>query len=86
MPAPRNESSLPVSALRAGELERCVDELELGQRRLEVELAAEPHARRHLLEQLVDRVDADRGEHLLAVGVGQREVAGRAHCSASTAR
>ena len=50
----------------------------------DVELALEAHALGDLREQLVDRGDADRREHLLAVGVGQREVAGR-HCSATTA-
>jgi len=37
----------------------------------DVELAAEANTRRDLLEQLVDRRDADRREHLRAVGVGQ---------------
>ena len=32
----------------------------------------EADARRDVAEELLDRVDADRGEHLLAVGVGQR--------------
>ena len=36
----------------------------------------EAHAVGDLREQLVDRRDADRLEHRLAVGVGQREVAG----------
>jgi hypothetical protein len=45
----------------------------------------------YLLEEGVDRPDADRLEHRLAVGVGEREVSGRrrgalaAHCSATCA-
>ena len=35
--------------------------------------AAEAHARRDVAEELVDRRDADRREHRLAVGVSQRE-------------
>ena len=50
-------------------------ELGLAERRRHVELAVEADARRDLLEQLVDRRDADRGEHLRAVGVGQAQVA-----------
>ena len=54
----------------------------LAERRRQVERAPEPDARRHLLEELRDRGDPDRLEHLLAVGVRQREVA---HCSATCA-
>ena len=44
-----------------------------------VELAVEAHAGRDVAEELVDRGDADRREHRVAVGVGEREVA---HCVA----
>ena len=47
-------------------------QLGLGERRLEVELALEAHPGRDVAEELVDRRDADRREHLLAVGVGER--------------
>ena len=60
-----------------GELLDVPHELGLAERRRHVELAVEAHPGRHLLEELVDRGDADRREHLLAVGVGQREVARR---------
>ena len=58
-----------------GELLEVRDELGLGERRLEVERGPEAHALRDVPEELLDRGDADRREHLLAVGVGQREVA-----------
>ena len=58
-------------------------ELLLGERRLEVERAPEANAGRDVAEELVDRGDADRPEHLLAVVVGEREVGVR-HCSART--
>jgi hypothetical protein len=51
------------------------DELELGESRLEVEWAVEAHARRDVLEELVDGRDPDGGEHRLLVGVREREVA-----------
>ena len=51
------------------------DEVRLGERRLEVERALEADAGRNVLEELFDRGDADRREHLLAVGVGERELA-----------
>ena len=57
------------------------DELRLGERRLEVQLAVEPHAVWDVAKQLVDSRDADRREHLLAVGVRQGE---KAHDSASS--
>ena len=56
-------------------------QLGLGQRRRHVELALEANAGRDVAEELVDRRDADRREHLLAVGVGERE---EAHWSART--
>ncbi len=51
------------------------DELGLGERRLQVERPVEPDAPGDVLEELVDRRDADRGEHRLLVGVREREVA-----------
>ena len=84
MPAPRNESSTPVCAFFAASASRWRIELHLGERRRHVELAVEAHSVRDLLEELVDRRDADRGEHLVAVAIGEREVPGR-HCSATTA-
>ena len=65
------------------ELGEVRDQLLLGERRLEVERAVEAHARRDVAEELVDRGDADRLEHLLPVGVGEREKRMR-HCSART--
>ena len=59
-------------------------ELGLPERRRHVELTPEPDALRNLLEKVVDRRDADRREHLLSVGVGEREITG-AHCSATWA-
>src|SRR6266542_1650465 len=50
-------------------------QLLLRQRTLEVELTPQTHARENVAEQLVDGRNADRGEHLLAVALGQREVA-----------
>src|SRR5262249_21414453 len=49
----------------------------------ELERSVEPHAGRNVAEEILDRVDADRREHRLPVGVGQREV-GKGHCSATT--
>ena len=63
MPAPRNESSTPVWDVPGRELLEQGDDLRLGQRGLDVELAREPHGRGDLLEELVDRGDADRREH-----------------------
>ena len=50
-------------------------ELGLRERRLEVEPALEADRSRNVAEQLFDRGDADRGEHLLAIGFRQRELA-----------
>jgi hypothetical protein len=58
-----------------GELLEVRDELGLRQRRLEVERALQAHAVRDVAEELLDGRDADRGEHLLAVAVGQGEEA-----------
>ena len=59
----------------ARQLFEMAGELLLRQRPLEVQLAAEAHALRDVAEQLVDGGDSDRREHLLAVALGQREVA-----------
>ncbi len=74
-------------------------ELRLTQRGRQIELAPEPNAGRDLLEELLDGRDPDRREHLLAIRVGDGEVAhgrrptrangGKAegdHCSATCAR
>src|SRR5262249_32610991 len=58
-------------------------ELDLGKGRLQRELTLEANAFRNVAKELVDRVDADRREHRLAVGVSQREVA---HSVSSCAR
>ena len=58
------------------------DQLGFREGGLERELALEANASGDLLEELVDRRDADRLEHLLAVGVGEREEP--RHCSART--
>ena len=63
------------------------DELLLGQRRLEVEVASQADALRHLREQLLDVGDADRLEHRVAVVTGEAEERVRLrHWSASTSR
>jgi hypothetical protein len=51
------------------------DELRLGECGLEIERAAQANAFGYLLEELVDRADAYRFEHLLAVLLGQRQEA-----------
>ena len=56
------------------ELAEMRGELLLGERRLEVERAAEADAGRDVAEELVDRGDADRPQHLLPVVVGEGEV------------
>ena len=58
-------------------------ELGLGQCGRHVELPREAHAGRDVAEELVDRLDADRLEHRLAVLGRQRE---KAHCEAITSR
>ncbi len=60
-------------------------ELVLGERRLEVERAVEADAGGDVAEELVDRGDADRAQHLLPVGVGEGEIR-VAHCSRSRRR
>ena len=72
-----------MSLLRDASSSRCAVSSCSVSARLECELAPEAHALGHLLEELVDRLDADRREHLLAVAVGEAEVA---HCSAISFR
>ena len=50
-------------------------QLGLAERGRELELASEADALRDLLEELLDGRDPDRGEHLLAVAIGEAEVA-----------
>ena len=50
-----------------------LEDLLFRQRRLELELPPEADRLRQVAEELVDRPDADRAEHLLPVGVGERE-------------
>jgi hypothetical protein len=47
-----------------------LDDLALGGARRQVQRPVEPNLLRQLGEQLLDRPDADRLEHRLAVGVG----------------
>ena len=54
-----------------GELLEVARELLLGERRPDVELAPEPDAFGDVAEELLDRGDSDRREHLLAVPLGQ---------------
>jgi hypothetical protein len=67
------------------------DEHRLRQRLGDGERPIEADADGKLLEEGVDRLDADRLEHRLAVGVREGEVSGRrrgaltAHCSATWA-
>ena len=58
------------------ELLEVPNERGLRERRRHVELAHEPDALRDLLIELVDGRDPDCRQHLLAVGVRQREVTG----------
>jgi hypothetical protein len=50
-------------------------QLLLGQRWLEVELTTEPDTGGNIGEEVFHRRHPDRREHLLAVALGQREVA-----------
>ena len=52
-----------------GEVAQVGVDLLLGLAGRQVERAAEPHALRHVGEEVVDRVNADRLQHLLPVGV-----------------
>ena len=56
-----------------GELGDVCEHLLLRQRRGELELAAQADPLRQVAEELSDRADADRTEHRLPVGVGERE-------------
>src|SRR5207244_8680618 len=71
--------------IAAGEVLEVRDELRLRKRRVERQLAAKADAFGNVAEELLDRRDADRLEHRLAVGIGEREERVR-HCSASTLR
>ena len=53
-------------------------DLHLSFRARQVEEVGEARVRRDVGEQVVDVADADPGQHLAAVGVGQGEVAHRA--------
>ena len=64
-----------------GELLHPADERRLRERIGHVEVTVEPNARRDLSKELVERRNADRLEHRLAVGVRQREVSRGAHGS-----
>ena len=66
-----------------GELGQVGDDLRLGEGGLEGELPPEADALRDVAEELVDRGDPDRGQHGLAVCVGEWE---EAHCSATSWR
>ena len=57
-------------------------ELGLTERGRDVELAVEADSGGNLLEELVHGGDADRREHLRAVGVGEAEVAGAHYVTA----
>jgi hypothetical protein len=61
------------------------EDLLLRQRRLEVELAPKTNALRQVAEEFLHRADADRAEHLLPVGVGERKERMR-HWFASSSR
>ena len=79
----RAEEAHLVDDVPPGELLEVALELDLRQRGRDVEVAREPHPGRDVAEQLLDGLDADRREHGVAIGVGEREVA---HCSSTTFR
>ena len=54
-----------------GQLRQVGDDLRLRERGVDRQLAVEANAFRDVAEQLLDRGDADGGEHRLAVGVGK---------------
>ncbi len=81
---PRAEERDLVAHVACGELFEVRDHLGLGERGVERELAPEAHALGDVAEELVDRRDADRVEHLALVALGQRDE--RRHCSARNAR
>ena len=71
-----------VDEVLAGELLQVPLQLGFGQRGRDLEVTAVAHALGDVAEQLLDRGDADCREHLLAIGVGEREIT---HDSARTA-
>ena len=71
MPIPRKLSSRDVR-LRAASSSKCRHQVRLGERGGDVELPPEADTLGDLLEQLLQRGDADRLQHRVAVGVGQR--------------
>ena len=50
------------------------DQLGLGERGLQIERGSVPDPLGNVPEEVLDRRDPDRCEHLLAIGVGEREV------------
>ena len=66
-----------------GQLGEVRRQLVLGERGLETELTPEADAGGNVAEQLVDRGDSDRPQHLLPVVLGEGEIRMR-HCSART--
>ena len=81
---PAAEERHLVDLVPARELLEMPCQLRLRERRRHVERPAEADALGYVAEEIVDGVDADRREHRLAVGVGEREVA--AHASSSSLR
>ena len=81
--AEEGELDARVRVLR-GELFEVAHELRLAEGGRHVQVTGEANVLRDLVEQVVDRRHADRGEHLVAVAVGEREVP-VGHCSATTA-
>ncbi len=61
-----------------------VEDLLLRQRGLEIELPPEADSLRQVAEELLDRADADRPEHLLPVGIREREERVRHWCASSS--
>ena len=84
-PRPEKRELGPGVDVPCRELLDVTHELGLPERGRDVELAVESDTDRHLLEELVHGRHADRREHLLAIGVGEREIA-LAHWSATCAR
>ena len=70
-PGAEERELAPGVDVAGGELLEVGDDLLLRERRLEVELAPEAHAVGDVAEQLVDRLDADRREHLVAIAIRQ---------------
>jgi hypothetical protein len=78
--AASEEAHLVDDVLRC-ELLHVALQLPFRQRRRDVQRSRVTEGRRDVPEQLVDGGHTDRGEHLLAVGIGEREIA---HCVSST--